>query len=60
MMEPTQKYWKHAIPKRRKVKTARINLTFRKIFSENEDDGENEEPAKDKNAKEEDGSDQAE
>ena len=58
MMEPTQKYWKHAIPKRRKVKTARINLTFRKIFSENEDDGENEEPAKD--SKEEDGSDQAE
>ena len=41
MTEPTQKYWKHAIPKRRKVKTARINLTFRRIFT-NDDDKDNE------------------
>ena len=70
MMEPTQKYWKHAIPKRRKVKTARINLTFRKIFSENADgddviddnENENEEPGAkiNKPAGEEAGSDQTE
>ena len=43
MTEPTQKYWKHAIPKRLKVKTARINLTFRKIITEDEDEEKEEE-----------------
>ena len=55
MTEPTQKYWKHAIPKRRKVKTARINLTFRRIFTdddeaENEPEPENESNPKDDNS----------
>merc|ERR1711953_738374 len=55
MTEPTQKYWKHAIPKRRKVKTPRINLTFRRIFTdddeaENEPEPENESKPKDDNS----------
>ena len=41
MTEPTQKFWKHAIPKRLKVKTARINLTFRKIITDEGKGGDN-------------------
>ena len=52
MTEPTQKYWKHAIPKRLKVKTARINLTFRKIITEDEDE-EKEDEKEDKNEEQE-------
>jgi alkylated DNA repair dioxygenase AlkB len=29
-----QHHWKHALPKTRQTKTERINLTFRKVFSE--------------------------
>ena len=32
MKEECQRYWVHSIPKRRKVKNARINLTFRKYL----------------------------
>jgi alkylated DNA repair dioxygenase AlkB len=28
-----QHYWMHAVPKTKKLKTPRINLTFRKIFN---------------------------
>jgi len=28
---PTNQYWKHSIPKRKKIKTPRISLTFRKM-----------------------------
>ncbi|MEG9329108.1 alpha-ketoglutarate-dependent dioxygenase AlkB [Salinimicrobium catena] len=31
MKGPTQKYWLHSLPKTKKVKEPRINLTFRKI-----------------------------
>ena len=33
MLDSTQHYWKHSIPKRLKVKNSRINLTFRKIIN---------------------------
>ncbi len=33
MKHPTNANWKHALPKRTKIKTPRINLTFRYIFS---------------------------
>lgn len=33
MKGPTQKFWQHQIPKRKRVLDARINLTFRKIIS---------------------------
>jgi len=32
MSDPTQKHWKHQIPKQTKIQTPRINLTFRTIF----------------------------
>jgi alkylated DNA repair dioxygenase AlkB len=32
MAGETQKYWQHQIPRRKKVKEKRINLTFRKII----------------------------
>ena len=32
MSGETQKYWKHALPKRLKVEAPRLNLTFRKIL----------------------------
>tara|TARA_B100000508_G_C11430190_1_gene262946 strand:- start:490 stop:1110 length:621 start_codon:yes stop_codon:yes gene_type:complete len=32
MMGPTQHRWKHQLPKSKKVKEARINLTFRRIY----------------------------
>ena len=53
MNEPTQKCWKHAIPKRLKVKTARINLTFRKIITEDEDNEAEKEGEEKEEAKEE-------
>lgn len=56
MTEPTQKFWKHAIPKRLKVKTSRINLTFRKIImddDESEKSEEEEEKEKSENENEE-------
>ena len=31
MHAPTQKYWQHALPKSKKIKTERINATFRVI-----------------------------
>lgn len=31
MLGPTQTYWKHQVPKEKKVTTARINLTFRRM-----------------------------
>ena len=31
MNYPTNKYWKHSIPKRKKIKTQRISLTFRNM-----------------------------
>jgi alkylated DNA repair dioxygenase AlkB len=32
MKHPTQLYWFHSVPKRKKIKANRINLTFRKII----------------------------
>ena len=32
MRNPTQQHWRHALPKTRKVRQPRINLTFRTIF----------------------------
>ena len=32
MMYPTNKYWKHSLPKRKNIKSPRINLTFRTIL----------------------------
>ena len=34
MKENTQKHWLHSLPKRKKIKTPRINLTFRNILEE--------------------------
>ena len=50
MTEPTQKFWKHAIPKRRKVKTPRINLTFRRIFTNDKDNEDGDNTDKDDNS----------
>lgn len=33
MAGDTQKFWQHALPKRRRVTTPRINLTFRRILA---------------------------
>lgn len=33
MQGKTQTFWKHALPKRLKVESGRLNITFRKIFS---------------------------
>ena len=35
MHSPTQQFWKHALLKTKKVSTPRMNLTFRKILSQN-------------------------
>ena len=32
MKGPTQHFWKHQLPKRKKIDSGRINLTFRKIY----------------------------
>jgi len=52
MTEPTQKFWKHAIPKRLKVKTARINLTFRKIITDEDNEEETSEGEEEKEKQE--------
>jgi alkylated DNA repair dioxygenase AlkB len=31
MDPPTQQHWLHELPRRRRVSTARINLTFRRL-----------------------------
>lgn len=46
MSDPTQKNWKHAVPKRRKCKTPRVSLTFRKVFT---DDVKNDSSSSDQN-----------
>lgn len=35
MRGETQHFWQHSVPKRKKVKGSRINLTFRRIHAEN-------------------------
>jgi len=32
MNHPTNKYWYHSLPKRKKVDTVRVNMTFRKLL----------------------------
>ena len=32
MRNETQKYWVHSLPKSKKIKNARLNITFRKIY----------------------------
>ena len=57
MHEPTQKNWKHAVPKRRKCKAPCVSLSFRKVTTESEDeepsDDQNKEPER-KNAQQND------
>ncbi|MFD2164858.1 alpha-ketoglutarate-dependent dioxygenase AlkB family protein [Thalassotalea euphylliae] len=35
MSGTTQRYWQHCVPRTKRVKSPRINLTFRKIFAPN-------------------------
>jgi alkylated DNA repair dioxygenase AlkB len=32
ILHPTNKFWKHSVPKRAGIKEPRINLTFRSIY----------------------------
>jgi alkylated DNA repair dioxygenase AlkB len=34
MKDETQKYWQHSLPKSKKIKQPRINLTFRNIYTD--------------------------
>jgi alkylated DNA repair dioxygenase AlkB len=35
MSGDTQTYWQHSVAKTKKVLTARVNLTFRRVFNDN-------------------------